>query len=175
MTHHSDGIDSAEVVDKRMRAVDLKVRAWSYRDIARELGVSVPTVVNWVKQELQRSVPVESREELRRVEQERWDKSERRMEEMVEFIKNAAAMRVDKGDDPSLVAVWMADELRKQEQVIHNIRVARAKLLGTNSPLQVSHTMKIRKDFDEEIEGLVSQLLGGGAVVSKPDEVDVDA
>lgn len=174
MSNNSDGIDSAETVNKRMRAVDLKVRAWSYRDIARELGVTTNTVISWVREELQRSVPPESREDLRRVEQERWDKSERRMEEMNDFIKAAGAERVKAGADPGDVAVWLADELRKQEQIIHNIRVARAKLLGTNAPLQVSHTHKVRKEFDEEIEALVSELTGGGAVVSMPDEVEID-
>ncbi len=64
------------------------------------------------------------------------------------------------------------EQLAGFEDRLANVRKQRALLLGMNAPVSVKHAHTVRTEFDAEVEGLVSDLLGGGTVLSDPTEVD---
>lgn len=161
-------LEHLETVRKKRTALERRLKKVSYRAIADELQVSVSTVTSWVKEMTVTMLPQEEVEQLRAQEAAAWDESERRMEALIEMVAEIAARR----EREQLPIGHQLEQIAGFEDRIANCRKQRALLLGLNAPVSVKHAHTVRTEFDAEVEGLVSDLLGGGYVLTKPDEVD---
>lgn len=161
-------LEHLETVRRKRAALEMRLKKISYRAIADELEVSVGTVTSWVKEMTVTMLPQEDIEQLRAQEVAGYDESERRMQALIEMVADIAAQR--KRDD--LPIGHQLEQIAGFEDRINTVRKQRALLLGLNAPVTVKHAHTVRTEFDAEVEGLVSDLLGGGHVLTKPDEVD---
>ncbi len=164
-------IEAIERARKRQRAARLRVyESWSYQSIADELGVSLATARAWVREETAVMLPKEETDELRNHQVAKIDDSERTAHLAIQMLKVEAQRRQRLEMDVSRIV----DDLRKWQEMLANLRKERATLLGLNLPIKVEHSGKVNITFDEEVESLVSEMLGGGVLMSLPDEVDLD-
>ena len=150
-------------------ALEARLRKESYVSISDRLGVSVNTVRAWVKEMTVTMLPQEEAEELRAHEVAGYDQSEQRLQAYMDMCAREAARREAEG----LPFTHQLEQLGKFEEILSKVRTQRAHLLGINVPVQVKHNVTVRTTFDAQVEGLVSDLLGGGNVMSAPDMVDV--
>ena len=170
MASPSDGktLEHLETVRKKRAALEMRLKKMSYRAIADELEVSVSTVTIWVKEMTVTMLPQEEVEQLRIQEAAAWDESEQRLLALIEMVARVA----EKRERDDLPIGHQLEQLAAFEDRLANVRKQRALLLGLNAPVSVKHAHTVRTEFDAEVEGLVSDLVGGGHVLSQPDEVD---
>lgn len=146
-----------------------------YRDIADDIHVTIETVKKWILEGTAQYLPPEETEALRQMDAANIDASEARTLKRIAWIEQQAIDDpegfVKKGQGSYSKTVWAVEEVRKEEELLAKLRQQRARLLGHEQPVQVTHNIKIRTTFDEDIEVLVSELLGGGNVVSHPNDV----
>jgi hypothetical protein len=152
----------------RLRAVHLRLAYWSYDKISQELSVPTTTVRRWVHDMMPEVVPTDDLELLRTRDAEALDGLTRGYHQLLVQMERVNETRVD-SDEPLL---YGADEFAKVGAQLVRVQERRAKLLGLDKPVLVTHTHKIRTEFDQELESLVSELAGGGHVVTLPDEID---
>jgi hypothetical protein len=162
-------IELLETVRKKRTALERRLKKVSYRAIADELGVSIGTVRMWVKEMTVTMLPQEEIEELRAQDAAGYDESEQRTLWMMELTAKDADALTAEGKPTDRQVELLA---KLNDQLIH-IRKQRAMLLGMNAPVKVEHKHTVRTEFDAEVESLVTDLLGGGKVLSQPDQVDV--
>lgn len=161
-------IERSEVWRKKRRALELRLAKVSYRAIAAELEVNVATCHTWVKELTATELPPEDMETLRQQEADAYDASEQRLLGLIGMVAESAQVKKDN-------AVDYSEETRRiesLERTLMDVRRQRAMLLGINKPVSVTHNVKIRNVFDEEIEALVAELSGGGNIMSDPELVD---
>lgn len=165
-------VEHAETIAKKRRACELRIyQSVSYQKIADEFGVSVSTVRNWIREATVTMLPKEEADELRQHELAKIDASEHQSLQAMALLGQSAEQRAQEGKP-------IDDELeclRRWQETLKGLRHQRAQLLGLNVPVTVNHRIKIRTEFDAEVEALVSDLLGGGTLFTTPDEVDNDA
>lgn len=161
-------LELLETVRKKRAALEARLRKESYRAIADKLDVSVGTVRTWVKEMTQTYLPQEDIEELRAQEAASIDESEQNAVWAIDMLKREGARR--ELNEESVAGIL--DQIARWQEHIVNLRKQRALLLGLNTPVQVKHNVTVRTEFDAEVESLVSDLLGGGNVMSAPDVVD---
>ena len=162
-------LELLESVRKRRRACELRLNKVAYRVIADELGVSIGTVRSWVKESIVTMLPQEEAEVLRTMEAAGYDRDEHRALECINMLATQAARKQEENEN-------IAEELeaiRRWQEHVNSLRKQRALLLGLNRPVKVEHALTVRSEFDAEVEALVSELAGGGKLLSTPDNLDV--
>lgn len=163
-------LERADTWRKKRRALELRLAKRSFRAISDELGVSLPTVQNWVRECTAIMLPQQELDEVRAHEADNLDQSEHRILTAMQLAAEQAAEFKEQGlPIPSLIQT--ISELEKR---LSDVRKQRAALLGLNMPVKVNHAVTVRTSYDEEIEALVSELTGGGSLLSGPDMVEVD-
>lgn len=108
-------------------AFELRVKGWSQRAIAKELGCSLGSVNGYLQQGVAEH-PVEAIEAYRAVELAKLDDSERRLLEVIEAHIDAA-----KVVDPE-VSAPAAKIVHDAENALSKVRTQRAKVLGLEAP-----------------------------------------
>lgn len=158
-----------ETVRRKRTALERRLNKVPYRIIADELGVSVGTVRFWVKEMTQIMLPQEEIEELRAQEAAGLDETEERARQAIGMLMAQAIRKEADGQTVS----YELEAIKGWQEHIAQIKKQRAMLLGINAPVKVEHKHTVRTEFDAEVESLVSDLLGGGKVLSDPENVDV--
>lgn len=170
------GLEHLETVRRKRYALEQRLVKRSFRAIADELGISIETCRMWIKEMTQTMLPQEEIEELRAQEADALDASEQRILMCMEWIAKEADRRTahkDEAGNPDPLPIGhQLEQMAGFEDRLANVRRQRAKLLGVDVPVRVAHTLTVRTEFDAEVEELVSQLLGGGKLLSTPDQVD---
>lgn len=161
-------IERMETWDLKRKCLELRLKKLSYRAIADEVGKDVATVYAWVKELTAIQLPQEEMEDLRAQEAAGYDESESRLLAVMEMTAAQAQKCVDAGDNPS---AYLA-RIESLERTLMDVRKQRSLLLGLNRPTLVQHNVTVRNVLDEEIEQLVSELTGGGNIMSDPEMVD---
>lgn len=161
-------LEHLETVRKKRAALEMRLKKVSYRAIADELNVSVSTVTIWVKEMTVTMLPQEEVEQLRTQEVAALDESERRMLTLIDMVARVAAER----EQQKQPIGHQLEQIAGFEDRLQTVRKQRALLLGLNAPVSVKHAHTVRTEFDAEVESLVSDLLGGGTVLSDPEQVD---
>lgn len=163
------GVELLETVRKKRTALERRLAKVPYRVIADELKVSVGTVRLWVKEMTVTMLPQDEIEELRAQEAAGIDESENRANIAIQMLMRQAARKEENNESVN----YELEQIGKWQEHIVSLRKQRAMLLGLNAPVQVQHKHTVRTEFDAEVESLVTDLLGGGKVLSNPDQVDV--
>lgn len=164
-------IERTEIWNKKRRALELRLGKASYRAISAELDVNVATVHQWVRELTAIQLPQEDMDDLRAQEAAAYDASEERLLGCIAMMVQQAQRRLDV--NPVCDVTNEMSRIESIERTLEGIRKQRALLLGANRPIMVKHNHTIRSVFDEEIELLVTELAGGGNVMSDPEMVDV--
>lgn len=164
-------IERAELWSKKRKALEMRLDKMSYRAIASELGVAVPTVSQWVRELTAIELPAEEMEDLRAHEAAGLDESELRIKTMMSIVAERASKRQQDGQ----AVGFEVEQLNSLEKTLAEVRKQRALLLGINKPVMVKHNVTIRNVLDDEIEALVSELSGGGNIMSDPERVDIES
>lgn len=160
---------------RRKYALAQRLKKVPYREISEELGVSVPTISQWVKEETAIFLPQPEADELRAQELANIDRDERRAEDVISLLKEQGRRWTEERKDVTAII----QEIRLWQDLIRKLRIDRANLLSLHAPLHVKHTHTVRTEFDQEIEALVAEMsvvdgYAGGAVLSKPEDVLLD-
>ncbi len=164
-----DDIERTEVWRKKRRALELRLAKVPYRAIAKELDINVATAHQWVRELTAIELPQEDMEELRSHEADGYDASEARLLGLMGMVAEQAQRKKDNNESTD----EEVKRIESLERTLMDVRRQRALLLGINKPTLVKHNVTVRNVFDEEIEALVSELSGGGNIMSDPDMVDV--
>lgn len=164
----SGALEAEATARARLRAVHLRLAYWSYDKIGTELGVAPGTARKWVMDLMPDVVPTDDLELLRTRDAEALDGLTRGYHQLLIDMERVNATRVDAAEP----LLYGADDFAKVGAQLVRVQERRAKLLGLDKPVLVTHTHKIRTEFDQELESLVSELAGGGHVVTLPDEID---
>ena len=162
-------IEQVEKWNKKRKALELRLGKASYRAIAQELGISVQTAHQWVRELTAIELPQEEMEEIRTHEADGYDASEQRLLGLMGMVAEQAQRKKDNNESTD----EEVKRIESLERTLMDVRRQRALLLGINKPTLVKHNVTVRNVFDEEIEALVSELSGGGNIMSDPDMVDV--
>ena len=162
-----DDIERVEVWRKKRRALELRLAKVPYRAIAEELGSNVATVHQWVKELTAIDLPPEDMEELRAHEADGYDASEARLLGLMGMVAEQAQRK----KDADLSTDAEVKQIESLERTLMDVRRQRALLLGISKPTLVKHNVTVRNVLDEEIEALVSELSGGGNIMSDPELV----
>jgi hypothetical protein len=162
-------VERIEVWRKKRRALELRLAKVSYRAIAEELDIQVGTAHAWVKELTAIELPQEDMEEIRTHEADGYDASEQRLLGLMSMVAEQAQRKKDEG----LSTDEEVKRIESLERTLMDVRKQRALLLGINRPTLVKHNVTVRNVLDEEIEALVSELSGGGNIMSDPELVDV--
>ncbi len=157
-------LERIEVCRKKPRALELRLAKVSYRRIADEIGVDVATAHQWVKELTAIDLPQEEMDQIRQHEAEGYDASEYRLLTMMQMVTERAAARQARGEPYG----FEVDQINSLEKTLAEVRKQRAILLGINRPQMVKHNITVRTVLDDEIELLVSELSGGGNIMSDP-------
>ena len=160
----------AATAQQKRRALELRLGKASFRAIADEIGVSAVTVMQWIRELTPIMLPQEEMEDLRAHEAAGLDASEARLTYMMELAAERAGQRQADGQSYG----FEIEQLASLEKTLIEVRKQRAVLLGLNKPVLVKHNITIRNVLDDEIEALVSELSGGGNIMSDPEMVDTD-
>jgi hypothetical protein len=134
-------------------ALDLRLRHFSYQDIADLQSVTVVTVRKRIRRAIQAGIPKETRDQARALEVTRIDRIQR-FNELV--IQSAATTLSEK---LQAQAAWLAASK------------VRAALLGLNMPAELE--VKYSGALDHEIEALMVEM-GGQPAVIDGEVVDAD-
>ncbi len=165
-------VDRIAIWNLKRKALELRLGKASYAYISDQLGVSVATAHQWVRELTAIQLPAEEMEDLRAHEAAGWDASEQRLMGMIQMMADQATRRLI--DDPDYSVANETIRIESLERTLADVRKQRALLLGINRPTLVKHNVTIRNVFDEEIEALVAELAGGGNIMSPADLVDAE-
>lgn len=161
-------IELAETARKKRQAFEMRVRqSLSLREIGDHFGTTANVVQEWLKEVRAWAVPIEDNDDLRQYEADKIDRDENLTLQMLEMVGTQAKRKLSQNQD----ITRELDMVDKFERTLIELRKQRALLLGLNKPVLVEHRLKIRDTFDEELEMLVTQLTGGGKVMSLPTEI----
>ncbi len=161
-------VERVEVWRKKRRALELRLAKVPYRAIAKELDSNVASVHQWVKELTAIDLPPEDMEAIRAPEADGYDASEARLLGLMGLVAEQAQRKKDDG----LSTDAEVKQIESLERTLMDVRRQRALLLGINKPTLVKHNITVRNVLDEEIEALVSELSGGGNIMSDPELVD---
>lgn len=163
-------VESVEVLRKKRECMQLRLKSWSHTSLADHFNVSISTISNWLTEMTLYCLPETEIEELRTQEAAKIDADELTANQAIDMLVKQGAYLQAQG----LSVTDTLDSIRKWSEFKSNLRIQRAKMLGLNKPVLVSHVHKVRTDFDEELEALVAELAGGGKLLSTPDQVMID-
>lgn len=169
-TRTEKNIERHEVWAKKRRALELRLGKMSYRAIAQELDINVATAHQWIRELTAIQLPQEDMDDLRAHEAAGYDASEERLLGLISMIAAQAQLKLDA--DPKANIDDATKRIESIERTLADVRKQRAMLLGINRPVLVKHNVTIRTVLDQEIEALVSELAGGGNIMSDPEMVD---
>ena len=164
-------VERVETARLKRAVFDMRNGAHSYRDISASLNISVPTVRAYYMEMCAVLIPTEEVDEIRNRDIDGYDKSERLCLHSIELVTKAIDQDLSDEIPLSDRRISLLKDLNSQ---LVEIRKARALLVGANRPVQVNHRLTVRTEMDEDIEALTSELLGGGTVLSAPDELLVE-
>ena len=137
--------------------------------IAQHLGVSEQTVTRWIREYVSSSIPHETVEDLRRMEVLNLEQLEARAIRLIEEAEKPVIDNVT-GEPIGLRDEDVAIILKAQDQLVA-ISNRKSKLMGLDAPTKVLHGAAVRTDYDFELEKIVGELSGGGALLTGPEEV----
>lgn len=163
-------MEPVELLRKKRECLNLRLKSWSIMDLSDHLGISVYTVRAWLTEMTLYCLPETEIEELRAQESAKLDADELTANKAVEMLIAQGVKIQESGGDVTNTL----EAIRKWNEQKSNIRAQRAKMLGLNKPVMVSHVHQVRTEFDEEIEALVAELAGGGKLLSTPEDVLID-
>lgn len=161
-------IDRLETVKLKKRVFEMRQALIPYRRIADELNISVTTVQAYYREMALILTPPETVEEIRNRDIEGYDESERTLRVAVKALTEQIDRRKEEKGYIDSRDLRLLGEL---EDKITNIRKNRALLVGANVPVRVEHSGKVTVTFDEDVEALTAEILGGGMLLTGPDEV----
>ncbi len=165
-----DEVESIELLRRKKRALELRLQSKSLRAIGAELGVTAKTADAWIREMTITQLPQEETEAVRAHEAAKIDGDEETANRAIEMLINEGTQRQERGE----TTIDVLEAIRRWQDTRRELRRQRALMLGLNKPVLVEHTHNINKEFDQEIESLVTDLLGGGKVMSLPEDVIVD-
>lgn len=163
------GVERAEIWAKKRRALEMRLVKHSYHSIADELGINVATAHAWIKELTATHLPPDDMDDLRAHEAAAYDASEQRLLSVMDMVKAQAMRKLEDTQGLGDVSHELS-RIESLERTLMDVRKQRAILLGINRPAMVQHNVTIRTVLDEELELLVSELSGGGNVMSDPAE-----
>jgi|SRR5882724_576951 len=167
---YENAIQRCDIWAKKRRALELRLAKEPYSRIADELDVSTATAHQWVRELTAIQLPQEDMDDVRAHEAAGYDASEQRVTAMMAMVADIAAERKAKNEPIG----YQIEQLNSLEKTLGEVRKQRALLLGINRPVLVKHNVTIRNVLDDEIEALVSELSGGGNIMSDPEMVDLE-
>lgn len=138
--------------------------------LADHFGVSPATIKNWLTEMTLYCLPETEIEELRTQEAAKIEADELTANRAIEMLIVQGTRIQEAGGN----VTDTLEAIRKWNEFKANLRNQRAKMMGLNKPVMVSHVHQVRTEFDEEIEALVAELAGGGKLLSTPDQVMSD-
>lgn len=162
-------IELLDTVRKKRAALEARLRKESFSSIADRMGVTITTVRNWVDEMTVTMLPAEESAELRAQEVAGIDILEARAHEMIDMLARQAARKELNQENIQ----YETEQIARWQEHIVRLKERRSKYLGLDTPPIVKHNVTVRTEFDAEVESLVSDLLGGGNVMSHPEIVDV--
>ncbi len=134
-------VNTAPNFEKRVRALELRIKGWTYREIAAEIGVSHQTAYTWIEQEMERVITPPAKH-LVKMELLRYDKLLRRLQE-----------DLDAGGDPGRLG-----------PTILRVSKARRELLGLDQPIRVDATVQEITQEDVALEAMIREAKAKQAV-----------
>jgi hypothetical protein len=143
-----------ELIDQasaEREALELRLKHFSYYDIAEIQGVTVSTVRARIRRAIRDLIPKETRDAARIMEVTRIDRIQRFNELVIQSP-----------------ATTIAEKLQAESAWLNASKV-RAALLGLNAPAELE--VKYSGALDQEIEALMADM---GAPVQNVDPADVD-
>jgi DNA-binding transcriptional regulator LsrR (DeoR family) len=162
-------LERQETLRKKRECFDLYVnQKLPYRVIAERMNLSILTVRRYVQELILLNIPEEDIEELRRIDIDGYLHSERLCLKSIELVTSQIDAKVAANETVDSKVVELLSKLNDQ---LVSIRKARAMLLGMNKPVLVSHAVAVRVQYDEKLESLVSELTGGGTLLSGPEDL----
>lgn len=133
-------LELMDQVAKEREALQMRLKHWSYRDIAEVQGVTVPTVRKRIRKAIQDGIPKEEREQARLMEVTRLD----RMQQFNELV-------IESG------ATTLAEKFQAQQAWLA-VSKHRSALLGLNAPVELE--VAYSGALDHEIESMLAQMSG---------------
>ncbi len=164
-------VERVETARKKRAVFDMRQQAFSYRAIADALELSIPTVRAYYLEMSVVLMPQEEVEEVRARDIDGYDASERLTLHSIQLITKAMDQDLAEGKPLNDKRLSLLRDFNSQ---LVDIRRNRALLTGANRPVQVNHNVDVRVTYDEQVEALTSEILGGGNLLSGPDDVLVD-
>ncbi len=164
-------VERVETARKKRAVFDMRQAAYSYRAIADALELSIPTVRAYYLEMSVVLIPTEEVDEIRARDIDGYDNSERLTLHSIELVTKAIDEDTREGKPLNDKRIALLRDLNSQ---LIDIRRNRALLTGANKPVQVNHNVDVRVTYDEQVEALTSELLGGGNLLSGPDEILVE-
>lgn len=164
-------LERLELVRKKRTVFEMRMKRIPFRTIADELQISINTVQAYFREMLQLNIPEETLDEMRSMDIEGYNESERLTLHMIHVVTQEIDKRIQEGESPLAAQLELLTKFNDQ---LVTIRKARAMLTGMNRPVQVNHNLTVRTTMDEEVEALTSEVLGGGNVMSLPDDVLIE-
>lgn len=161
-------VELLEQTRKKRAVLEARLRKESLASISDRMNVSVSTIRLWIKEMTQTYLPVEEEAELRAQEAAGIDALEANAYSMLDMLMREGAKR-EKAEEST---TGIVDQMQRVQEHITNLKKRRAALLGLDVPIKVKHNITVRTEFDAEVEELTSLLLGGGNVMSTPEDVD---
>src|SRR3954462_829872 len=140
-------------VDAEKEALELRLKHWSYPDIADIQGVSIPTVRARIERAIQYRLPQETRRQMRQMEGTRLD----RHQPLNQLIIDSASTTMS--------------EKQKAVEVMLRVMDRRARLFGLDAPAKLD--VQYSSTMDNEIELLMNQLIPGTPEPTAPGETGV--
>jgi hypothetical protein len=135
-------IRTADVQEKRARALDLRRRGLTYRDVAKQLGCALSIAHEYVHEAIA-AIPREAAEDVRALELAKLDASERRLAR--------AAQKAEHAGEFGVVAT-VTNALTK-------IAERRSKLLGLDAPEKIEHSGTVEAT-PEAARAVMASLFG---------------
>ena len=143
------------------RAADLRSIGYTYQAIANQFDVSVGTAHDMVRRAVA-EIPTEGAEEVRKIELEKIDSSERQLQRIIRNPppKVSASGKIVKDDKGEVII----DEGVRMEAIdkILKAQAARARLLGLNAPTKIQGEVLIYNvdpDREQRIRDLIEREL----------------
>lgn len=153
---------------KVTRVIEMRLAAVPLRVISAETGVAIATINKWISKYTREFVPVDDLDAIRAKESDMLDRMEQAalglMAGMNERNKMAAL-------EYPYAMPYGPDDMMKVTDRVLKIQDRRARLLGLDSATKVEATVKVTS-VDPEVEALVAELLGGGKLISKAEDID---
>lgn len=161
-------IDRLETIRVKRTVFEMRQSLVPYRRISEELNISVTTCQAYYREMTLLLTPPDTVEEIRNRDIEGYDESERTLRTAVQLLTKQIEERKEERGYIDSRDLRLLGEL---EDKITNIRKNRALLVGANVPVRVEHSGKVTVTFDEDVEALTAEILGGGVLLTGPDEI----